>query len=69
METRSSIELQYLSLQTDLLQLASLVETLRAVLHQEQTDAMRCRLCLAVRHSHHHHQVGHPTICDEHLER
>ena len=60
--------LRYLSLQTDLLQLASFLEALHAVLHQEQTDAVRGCLGLAVGHGHYHYQVGHPTVCDEHLE-
>lgn len=61
--------LRYLGLQTDLLQLASFLEALGAVLHHEQTDAVRRRLRLAVGHGHHQHQVGHPAVCDEHLER
>lgn len=61
-ESSQANELQYLGLLTDLLQLASFVEALRAILHQEQTDAVGHRLCLGVCHSHYHHQVGHPTV-------
>lgn len=64
MEAQSSQakELQYLGLLTDLLQLASFVEALHAILHQEQTDAVGRCLCLGVCHSHYHHQVSHPTV-------
>lgn len=58
-----------LGLEADLVQLASLLEALHAVLHQEQADAMGCRLGLAVGHRHHHNHVTHPPVGDEHLHK
>lgn len=61
--------LSHLGLQPDLLQLASLVEALGAVLHQEQANAVGRTLVLGVRHGHHHHHhIGHPAVRDEHLQ-
>lgn len=61
--------LQYLGLQTHLLQLPSLVEALHALLHQEQADAVGRRLGLAVRDGDDHGQIGQPAVGDENLHR
>ena len=59
---------EYLGLEADLVQLAPLLETLHAVFHQEEADAVGRRLGLAVRHRHHDDQVAHPPVGDEHLQ-
>lgn len=59
--------LQYLGLQTHLLQLPPFVEALHALLHQEQADAVGRRLGFAVRDSYNQDQVGQPAVGDENL--
>lgn len=65
--TATSRRRRYLGLQTNLLQLASFVEALRALLHQEQADAVGRRLGLAVGHSDDQHEIGQPAVGDEDL--
>lgn len=59
----------YLGFQANLLQLPPFVKALHALLHQEQTDPMCCRLRLSVGHGHYHHQICHPTIWNKYLKR
>lgn len=61
--------LPYLGLQTHLLQLSSFVEALRALLHQEQADAVSHRLGVAVCDGNNQGQIGQPAVGDENLHQ
>ncbi len=56
-----------LSFESDLLQLAALLEALSAAVNQEQTDSMSCCLCFTVSYSNYNHHITHPAVSDEHL--